>query len=127
MIKCNHYKFKEGDYEFLAYGETFNFPESFELLKENVDPSVPGYRELDLVKSESLLQFGRTRDKVLEEEHIKSFTDLSYAYMLLKMKELHKSKRVRDFVEQKYIEVIELVQIEDEMQLDREKDSQISK
>ena len=43
------------------------------------------------------------------------------------MKELHKPRRVREFVEQKYVEIIDLVQIEDEMQLDRENDSQESK
>lgn len=125
MIKCNHYKF--GDTEFLIYGEVFDFPKEFELITENVDPSLPEYRDLDLVRGETLLSFDRTRDKVLEEEHIKSFTDLSYAYMLLRMKELHKPRRVREFVEQKYVEIIDLVQIEDEMQLDRENDSQESK
>ena len=121
MIKCNHYKFN--DYEFLAYGEKFDFPENFELLTEDVDPSTPGYRDLDLVSVDSIFAFTRTRDKVLEEEHIKSFNDLSNAYMLLRMKELHKPRRIRDFVEQKYIEVIDLVQIEDEMQLDRKDNS----
>ena len=124
MIKCNHYKFN--DYEFLVYGEKFDFPENFELLTEDIDPSLPGYRDLDLISIDSVFAFKRTRDKVLEEEHIKSFNDLSNAYMLLRMKELNKPKRVRDFVEQKYIEVIELVQVEDEMQLDRETNSQTS-
>lgn len=112
MIKCNYYKNNGG--AFLVYGENPTLPDFFkaELLQEDVDPSTSEYRNLDIINKELLilsLAKKRTRDTVLEEEHIRTFNDLSNAYFLIKAKLLHKSKRVRDFVEEKYAEVIELI------------------
>ena len=112
MIKCNHYKLKDQDVEFLIYGEEFDVPETFELLHENVDPSTSKFRNLELLNSSELyarIFSKRTVDKTLEEAGIRSFNDLSNAYFLIKTKELNKSRRVREYVEQKYIQVIELV------------------
>ena len=113
MIKCNHYKLKDGDVEFLVYGEELNVPfETFELLHENVDPSTDEFRNLELLNVSDLytrMFSKRTVDKTLEEAGIKSFNDLSNAYFLIKTKELKKSRRVREYVEQKYIQIIELV------------------
>lgn len=113
MIKCNHYKLKDGDVEFLVYGEELNVPfETFELLRENVDPSADEFRNLELLNVSDLytrMFSKRTVDKTLEEAGIRSFNDLSNAYFLIKTKELKKSRRVREYVEQKYIQIIELV------------------
>lgn len=113
MIKCNHYKLKGGDVEFLVYGEELNVPfETFELLRENVDPSADEFRNLELLNVSDLytrMFSKRTVDKTLEEAGIRSFNDLSNAYFLIKTKELKKSRRVREYVEQKYIQIIELV------------------
>lgn len=49
----------------------------------------------------------RTKDKILEEEGISSYLDISAAYELLKFKSLNKSRRVRELVLEKYIEIIE--------------------
>ena len=108
-MKCNHYRIKDQDFEFLAYGETFDFPEAMECVSEDVDPSLEQYRKLDLVRAEPLLTFGRTRDRILEEHHIRSFYDLVNAYTLLRLKVLNKPRKVREFVEEKYAEVIDLV------------------
>lgn len=117
MIKCNHYRLKPGG-EVLLYGEELNLPDFFkaELIKEDIDPSTEEYRHLDLLDRNLLVESvlgKRTRDKVLEEEHITSFNDLSNAYFLVKAKALNKSRRVREFVEEKYTEVIELVKKDD--------------
>lgn len=112
MIKCNHYKIKDTDTEFLAYGEDLDMSDIFELLRENVDPSHDEFRNLELLNAEDihLRAFGkRTCDKVLEDAGIRTFNDLSYAYFLIKTKELKKPRRVREYVEQKYSQVIELV------------------
>jgi hypothetical protein len=112
MIKCNHYKIKDTDTEFLAYGEDLGMSDIFELLHENIDPSHDEFRNLELLNAEDihLRAFGRrTCDKVLEDAGIRTFNDLSYAYFLIKTKELKKSRRVREYVEQKYSQVIELV------------------
>lgn len=112
MIKCNHYKIKDTDTEFLAYGEDLDMSDIFELLHENIDPSHDEFRNLELLNGEDihLRAFGRrTCDKVLEDAGIRTFNDLSYAYFLTKTKELKKPRRVREYVEQKYSQVIELV------------------
>jgi len=113
MIKCNHYRLKPG-VEVLLYGEELRLPDFLkaDLIKEDVDPSTEEYRHLDILNRNLLIESilgKRSRDKVLEEEHISSFDDLSNAYFLVKAKALNKSKRVREFVEEKYAEVIELV------------------
>lgn len=113
MIKCNHYRLKPG-VEVLLYGEELRLPDFLkaDLIKEDVDPSTEEYRHLDILNRNLLIESilgKRSRDKVLEEEHISSFDDLSNAYFLVKVKALNKSKRVREFVEEKYAEVIELV------------------
>lgn len=110
---CNHYRLKIGT-EVLLYGEELNLPDFLEaeLIKEDVDPSTEEYRHLDILNKNLLEQSilgKRTKDKVLEEEYITSFDDLSNAYFLIKAKALHKSKRIRDFIEEKYAEIIELV------------------
>ena len=117
MIKCNHYRLKPG-IEVLLYGEELNLPDFLkaELIKEDVDPSTEEYRHLDLLDRNLLIESvlgKRTRDKVLEEEHITSFDDLSNAYFLIKAESLNKSRRVREFVEEKYAEIIELVKKDD--------------
>ena len=108
-MKCNHYSLEGQDFEFLAYGDKFDFPEGMKCISEDVDPSLEQYRKLDLVRAETLFNFGRTRDRILEEHHIKSFYDLTNAYTLLRLKILMKPRKVREFVEEKYIEVIDLV------------------
>lgn len=113
MIKCNHYRLNPG-VEVLLYGEELNLPDFLkaELIKEDVDPSAEEYRHLDLLNRNLLVESilgKRNRDKVLEEEHITSFNDLSNAYFLVKAKALNKSRRVREYVEEKYAEIIELV------------------
>ena len=113
MIKCNHYRLKPG-VEVLLYGEELNLPDflNAELINENVDPSIEEYRYLSLLDKDLLIQSilgKRTRDKILEEEHISSFNDLSNAYFLIKAKVLNKQRRIRELVEEKYIDIIELV------------------
>ena len=113
MIKCNHYRLKPG-VEVLLYGEELNLPDflNAELINENVDPSIEEYRYLSLLDKDLLIQSilgKRTRDKILEVEHISSFNVLSNAYFLIKAKVLNKPRRIRELVEEKYIDIIELV------------------
>ena len=110
MIKCNHYKLN--DIEFLVYGEELNVPDTFELLHEDIDPSIDEYRNLEILSISDMyarIVQKRTQDKILEDAGIRSFNDLSNAYFLIKTKELKKSRRVRELIEQKYNQVIELV------------------
>lgn len=108
----NHYKF--GQMELLIYNVEAPLPEAWqlELVTEDVDPSDEKYRHLPLFERESFF-FGalgkRTRDRVLEEEGIISFDDLSNAYFLYMNKLLKKPVRIREFVKEKYSEIIELV------------------
>lgn len=104
-MKIKKYKIK--DQQVLLYSkEDFSPPEElkFELVDEEVDENLPilKYEELLL----ALLGKKTTRDKVLDEEGIRSLKDLKYAYNLVRNKMLNKSKRVRDYVEDKYAELI---------------------
>ena len=111
----NHYK-HNSSVDLLLYGDPLDdsFEENLnlELVKEDIDPSTEEYRNYPLFEVRSFLLgiFGqRTRDKILEEVGIKSFDDLSNAYFLYMSKELHQPARIREFVKQKYSEIIELV------------------
>lgn len=116
MIKCNHYKFKPTEAEFLLYGEELSLPEDeFELLHEDIDPSLNEYRTLEILSFDDCLSriFNkRSRDKILEEAGIISFEDFAGAYYLLRNKQLNKPKRIRDLVEEKYSEIIQLIKDE---------------
>jgi hypothetical protein len=48
------------------------------------------------------------RDRILMKENICSFYDLQCAYNLLRTSDLKKSRRVRDFVEEKYSEIVNM-------------------
>lgn len=118
MIKCNHYSLDSG-VEFLLYGEDLSIPEflKLKLITEDIDPSKEPYCNLPIFNYNMFLLSTlrkQNRDKVLEGEHIESFFDLAQAYFLIKIKKLNKSKRVRDFVKEKYIEVIELIKNDNE-------------
>lgn len=89
-------KYKQKDYEYLLIGD--ELPESDEnnqLIEENVK-----------LEDNQLLpifdRFNFDRDKKLFNEGIVSFNDLKHAYFLIKTKELHKSKSIREFIVEKY-------------------------
>ena len=117
-MKCNKYKLKN-NLEFLAYandGEELSLNPFWEaeLVEENVDPGKKEYCELQIVHAlESWDIKKQTRDKRLENEHILSYLDLANAFFLLRIKALQKSKLIRDAVLEKYTEVIQFVNLED--------------
>ena len=117
-MKCDKYKLKNG-LEFLAYAnEGEELPLSpfweAELIEENVDPGKKEYCELQIIHApESWSIKKQTRDKRLESEHILSYLDLANAFFLLRIKSLQKSKSIRDAVLEKYIEVVQFVNLED--------------
>ena len=117
-MKCDKYKLKNG-LEFLAYandGEELSFSPFWEaeLIEENVDPGKKEYCELQIIHApESWSIKKQTRDKRLESEHILSYLDLANAFFLLRIKSLQKSKSIRDAVLEKYTEVIQFVNLED--------------
>ena len=85
-----------------------------ELVEEDVDPGKKEYCELQIVHaSESWDIKKQTRDKRLESEHILSYLDLANAFFLLRIKSLQKSKSIRDAVLEKYTEVVQFVNLED--------------
>ena len=114
MIK--KYKFRAGDESsFLVYG-VGSLPAqvlNIELLESNIDLlSRPDDHILPIMNIQDLLTRTiykkRTRDKILSEEGIDSFHDLTMAYNLLRNKELKKPLRIRNLVEEKYSELINL-------------------
>lgn len=117
-MKCDKYKLKNG-LEFLAYAnddEELSLSPFWEaeLVEENVDPGKKEYCELQIIHApESWSIKKQTRDKRLESEHILSYLDLANAFFLLRIKSLQKSKSIRDAVLEKYTEVIQFVNLED--------------
>lgn len=117
-MQCNKYKLKNG-LEFLAYvnnGEELSLNPFWEaeLVEENIDPSKKEYCELQIIHApESWNIKKQTRDKRLENEGILSYLDLANAYFLLRIKSLQKSKLIRDLVLEKYTEVVQFVNLED--------------
>ena len=117
------YKFTDTNIEFLCYSNNeIKFPDEIpvECLEENSDPSKNG--DLPILHFESLLMRGmyqkaRTRDKILAEHNCDTFNQLSAAYFLIKNKELNKPKAIRDAIEQKYSEIIEYVNTQDEIHI----------
>ena len=116
-MKCDKYKLKN-DLEFLAYandGEELSLSPFWEaeLVEENVDPGKKDYYKLQIIHApESWSEKKQTRDKRLENEHILSYLDLANAFFLLRIKALQKSKSIRDAVFEKYTEVIQFVNLE---------------
>lgn len=117
-MQCNKYKLKN-NLEFLAYsndGEELSLNPFWEaeLVEENVDPSKKEYCELQIIHApESWNIKKQTRDKKLESENILSYLDLANAYFLLRIKSLQKPKSIRDLVLEKYTEVVQFVNLED--------------
>ena len=117
-MKCDKYKLKNG-LEFLAYandGEELSLSPFWEaeLIEENVDPGKKEYCELQIIHApESWSIKKQTRDKRLESEHILSYLDLANAFFLLRIKSLQKSKSIRDAVLEKYTEVVQFINLED--------------
>ena len=117
-MQCNKYKLKNG-LEFLSYvndGEELSLNPFWEaeLVEENIDPSKKEYCELQIIHApESWNIKKQTRDKRLESEGILSYLDLANAYFLLRIKSLQKPKSIRDLVLEKYTEVVQFVNLED--------------
>ena len=127
-MKCSKFKLKNNT-EFLAYandGEELSISPFWEaeLVEENVDPGKKEYCELQIIHApESWSIKKQTRDKKLENEHILSYLDLANAFFLLRIKALQKSKSVRDAVLEKYTEVIQFVNLEDNENTGRDSQS----
>lgn len=117
-MQCNKYKLKNS-LEFLAYsnnGEELSLNPFWEaeLVEENIDPSKKEYCELQIIHAPESWNIKRqTRDKKLESEGILSYLDLANAYFLLRIKSLQKPKSIRDLVLEKYTEVVQFVNLED--------------
>ena len=116
-MKCSKFKLKNNT-EFLAYandGEELSISPFWEaeLVEENVDPGKKEYCELQIIHApESWSIKKQTRDKRLESEGILSYLDLANAFFLLRIKSLQKPKSIRDAVLEKYIEVVQFVNLE---------------
>ena len=112
-MKLNKYKFKDSDNEFLIYTltEELSIPLNdlgLELIEEN--PDLETNKFLPLIKAEDLLERlvkrSRTRDTVLSEESIDSWNNLKAAYFAMKSRILYFPKRIRDFINEKYSEIV---------------------
>ena len=127
-MKCSKFKLKNNT-EFLAYANddeelSLNPFWEAELVEENVDPGKKEYCELQIIHApESWSIKKQTRDKRLENEHILSYLDLANAFFLLRIKALQKSKLIRDAVLEKYTEVIQFVNLEDNENTGRDSQS----
>ena len=112
-MKLSKYKFKNSDTEFLIYTITdeLSLPLddlNLELITEN--PSLEENKFLQLIKAEDLLEriitHKRTRDVVLAEESINSWNNLKAAYYAMRNRLIYFPKRIRDFITEKYSEII---------------------
>ena len=127
-MKCSKFKLKNNT-EFLAYandGEELSLNPFWEteLVEENIDPGKREYCELQIIHApESWSIKKQTRDKRLENEHILSYLDLANAFFLLRIKALQKSKLIRDAVFEKYTEVVQFVNLEDNENTGRDSQS----
>ena len=127
-MKCDKFKLKNG-LEFLAYandGEELSLNPFWEaeLVEENIDPGKKEYCELQIIHApESWSIKKQTRDKRLESEHILSYLDLANAFFLLRIKSLQKPRSIRDAVLEKYIEVVQFVNLEDNENTGRDSQS----
>ena len=127
-MKCDKFKLKNG-LEFLAYandGEELSLNPFWEaeLVEENIDPGKKEYCELQIIHAPESWEIKKqTRDKRLESEHILSYLDLANAFFLLRIKVLQKSKSIRDAVLEKYTEVIQFVNLEDNESTGRDSQS----
>ena len=116
-MKCDKFKLKNG-LEFLAYandGEELSLNPFWEaeLVEENVDPGKREYCELQIIHAPESWNIKRqTRDKRLESEGILSYLDLANAFFLLRIKSLQKPKSIRDLVLEKYTEVVQFTNLE---------------
>ena len=112
-MKLNKYKFKDSDNEFLIYTltEELSMPLddlNLELIEKN--PDLEANKLLPLIKAEDLLEriikHSRTRDTVLSEESIDSWNNLKAAYFAMKRRIIYFPKRIRDFINDKYSEIV---------------------
>ena len=109
----NKYKLKNSDTELLLYTltEELSLPLddlNLELIQEN--PVLEENKFIPLIKAEDLLErimtHGRTRDTVLSEESIDSWNNLKAAYYAMKHDLIHFSKRIREYITEKYSEIV---------------------
>lgn len=109
----NKYKLKDSDQELLIYTlqEDLSMPLddlNLELIEEH--PNLEENKFIPLIKAEDLLErimtHGRTRDTVLSEESIDSWNSLKASYYAMKHNLIHFSKRIRDYITEKYSEII---------------------
>lgn len=112
-MKLNKYKLKDSDTELLIYTLTDELALPLEDLNLELIEESPNLEEnkfLELVKAEDLLEriitHKRTRDIVLAEESINSWNNLKAAYYAMRNKMLYFPKRIREFIIEKYSEII---------------------
>lgn len=112
-MKLNKYKLKNSDTEFLIYTMTdeLSLPLddlNLELVTEN--PPLEENKFLQLIKAEDLLEriitHKRTRDIILAEESIDSWNNLKAAYYAMRNRLIYLPKRIRDFINEKYSEIV---------------------
>lgn len=112
-MKLNKYKLKNSDTELLIYTLTDELALPLEDLNLELIEESPNLEEnkfLELVKAEDLLEriltHKRTRDIVLAEESINSWNNLKAAYYAMRNRLIYFPKRIRDFITEKYSEII---------------------
>ena len=112
-MKLNKYKLKDSDQELLIYTMTDELSLPLEDLNLELVQESPILEEnafIPLIKAEDLLErimtHSRTRDTILSDEHIDTWNNLKAAYYAMRNKMLYFSKRVRDYITEKYSEII---------------------
>lgn len=112
-MKLNKYKLKDSDTELLIYTMTdeLSLPLddlNLELVQES--PILEENAFISLIKAEDLLErimtHKRTRDTVLSDEHIDTWNNLKAAYYAMRNRLIYFPKRIRDFITEKYSEII---------------------
>lgn len=112
-MKFYKYKIQESNKEFIIYGEN-KIPEDIsdiifikELKTPEEAPFIPIYEFNDfMVLFLPKTVRKRTRDKILADIHIHTWNDLKKAYLLVRISKTDFSKSERDFIVEKYSEIV---------------------
>lgn len=112
-MKLNKYKLKDSDTELLIYTMTDELSLPLEDLNLELVQESPILEEnafISLIKAEDLLErimtHKRTRDVVLADEKIDTWNNLKAAYYAMKNNLIYFSRRIREFITEKYSEII---------------------
>lgn len=118
----NLYKRMEDDQLIILYSLTNDFPELEKVgLKKDAALTTPFYKDTSahlpifnltlFMEAINPMIRKRNREKALSEAHMESWADLSREYVLIKYCKSKLSRKLRDYVLEKYTELNDLIEL----------------